>query len=168
MPGSSEEGLPTLHLTTKQRHREEMADTAPHEYTVRARSGVEGIGWIDAKDQTIKFDRAWGGPPSVEVPGPAEVLASAFAACLLKNIERFSQLLPFSYEDVEVDVTIHRQDRPPRFDRIDYVITLTTDASTDRVALLAKNLSKYGTVYNTLAATCDVTGSIETRSPGAT
>jgi len=42
------------------------------------------------------------------LPGPAELLASAFAACLLKNIEREGHLLSFRYQRVEVDVTVRR------------------------------------------------------------
>ena len=68
--------------------------------------------------------------------------------------------MPFSYRSVSVDVTGHRQDSPPRFISFRYQIRLTTDESADKVDLLHRNLRHFGTIYNTLAATCDVDGEI--------
>lgn len=82
----------------------------------------------------IVGDASWARPPS-GLPGPAELLASAFAACLLKNVERVSKLLPFRYEAAEVDVTARRQDRPPKFTEILYELRLVT-APDHRVELL--------------------------------
>lgn len=144
----------------------DMADVAPpHAYSVRAVSAGAGVGRVDAKQSAIDFDRSWGETPSDALPGPAELLAAAFAACVIKNVERFSQMLPFVYESVEIDVTLHREDVPPRFDKIDYVVRLVCDEPPGRVELLSRNLAKFGTVYNTLAAACDVTGRIETVRP---
>ncbi len=143
-----------------------MADSEPpHNYTVRAESTDPGVGHAETKTTHIPFDRSWGGEPSPTLPGPAELLASAFGACVIKNVERFSQLLPFTYESAAIDVDIHRADEPPRFDRIDYVLTIATTEPPNRVDLLARNLSKYGTVYNTLAAACEVSGRIDVVPP---
>lgn len=133
----------------------------PHNYTIRAVSTDPGVGHAETKATQINFDRAWGGEPSPTLPGPAELLASAFGACVIKNVERFSQLLPFTYQSAAIDVDIHRADAPPRFDRIDYVLTIATTEPADRVDLLARNLEKYGTVYNTLAAACEVSGRVD-------
>jgi hypothetical protein len=80
---------------------------------------------------------------------------------VIKNVERFSQVLPFAYDSAEIDVELRRQDRPPRFDRIEYVLRLVTDEPAHRVDLLERNITKYGTVYNTFAASCEVTGRTE-------
>jgi len=136
-----------------------MNSVQPNLYRIVARSADEGVGLVDAKGKEITFDRAWGSGPS-DLPGPAELLCSAFAACLIKNVERFSQMLPFSYESVRVEVEAHRQDRPPRFDRLVYAVEIVTDETDARVDLLARNLAKHGTVFNTLAASCDVTGHV--------
>lgn len=131
-----------------------------HLYPVRALAIDHDVGRAKAKGSEISFDRSWGRGESA-LPGPAELLASAFAACVIKNVERFSQLLPFEYEGAEIDVEIRRVDSPPRFDRIDYVLTLTTDEPSSRVQLLHRNLEKHGTVFNTLASVCDVAGRVE-------
>ena len=94
------------------------------------------------------------------LPGPADLLASAFAACLLKNVERSSKLMPFRYEDVDVVVMAHRQDSPPRFTGIHYELYIVTDEPPRRIELLHENLRRYGTVYNTLASVCEVEGTI--------
>lgn len=137
-------------------------DTTARRYTVTARTTGEGTAAVTAHDTTITFDRAWPTTEQPSLPGPGELLAAAFAACAIKNVERFSQVLPFAYDSAEIDVELHRSDHPPRFDRIDYVLRLTTDEPAARVDLLAKNLAKFGTVYNTLAAGCEITGHIDT------
>ena len=144
-----------------------MNTTQPRtSYQVQAHASAGGRAWIDAADRTIPIDASWGTPPSGR-PGPAELLASALAACLLKNIERSSKLLPFRYDSAEVEVIAHRQDTPPKFTSITYEIRLVTDEPQRRVDLLHHNLRRYGTVYNTLAAVCDVQGSVVTVAPSA-
>lgn len=133
-------------------------------YQVRAKASPDGPARIEAAGQTIPVDASWAKSPS-GLPGPAEFLASAFAACLLKNVERSSQLLPFRYDSAEVDVTARRQDTPPKFTTITYEVRLVTDEPQHRVELLHRNLRRYGTVYNTLAAVCEVQGRVATISP---
>jgi uncharacterized OsmC-like protein len=43
---------------------------------------------------------------------------------------------------------------------INYEITVDTDETETRLALLHKNLQKYGTIYNTLAGATDLSGTI--------
>lgn len=139
--------------------------TAPdQQYEVAARTESAGVGEISAKAASIRFDRSWDDPAPSTLPGPGELLAAAFAACVIKNVERFGQILPFAYESAEIDVELHRQDSPPRFDRVEYVLRLVTHEPQERIDLLARNLAKFGTVYNTLAAGCEVSGRIE-RTP---
>lgn len=75
----------------------------PATCTVRARVSASGSAHADAGTETIRFDASWGTGPS-GLPGPAEQLAAAFAACLLKNLNRAGQFLSFRYERAEVDV----------------------------------------------------------------
>ena len=132
----------------------------PTEYVVRARGSADGSSAVRAAGATIGLDTAWGAAPTGEV-GPAELLASAFAACLLKNLARTRQLLGFDYEEAEVEVRARRQDSPPRFVEIAYVLRVRTDEPARRLALVHLNLRKFGTVYNTLASVCDVHGTVE-------
>ena len=133
---------------------------APRAYTVRAAATPGGAAVAHAGSEVIAFNARWGAAAASVLPGPAELLASAFAACLLKNVERSSQLMPFRYEAADVVVTAHRQDTPPRFTSITYELSVVTDEPARRVELLHANLRRYGTVYNTLASVCDVDGSI--------
>ncbi|WP_280364690.1 OsmC family protein [Nocardia wallacei] len=149
----------------------ETADTttpsaAPMAYTVTA-SAIAGRGpaRANAGSETITLDASWGAVPS-GLPGPAHLLAAALAACLLKNLARAEDLLSFRYDRADVQVTASRQDAPPKFTEFTFALRLVTDEPQRRLDLLHRNLAGYGTVYNTLAATCEVRGTI-TATPTA-
>lgn len=131
----------------------------PTTYTVRAVTSTPGHAVVHAGSEVVQFDAGWGAEPS-GLPGPAELLASAFSACLLKNLERASKLLGFQYEGAEVEVTARRQDAPPKFVEITYLMRIVTDEPERRLELVHRNLRNHGTVYNTLAAACDVHGTV--------
>jgi uncharacterized OsmC-like protein len=134
-------------------------------YEVTAHIVRPGVSEISAKEQRILFDSS----PQMgdELPGPAELLCSAFAACVLKNVERFSEILSFQQEGASVRVVAERQQTPPRFTAIRYELELVTDEPRSRVDLLHRNLVKHGTVFNTLAAACEVTGVVSVAASGA-
>ena len=69
-------------------------------------------------------------------------------------------MLPFEQHGASITVTAERQQDPPRFTSIHYDLRLVTDEPPGRVSLLQRNLAKYGTVYNTLASSCEVTGTV--------
>lgn len=142
-----------------------MPSRPPADYRVTARTVGPGRARAEAGNEMIDFDASWASVDPSGLPGPAELLRSAFAACLIKNVERSAQLMPFRYEQAEVDVTAHRQDSPPKFTTIRYELRVTTDEPDERAQLLHRNLRKFGTVYNTLAATCDVDGSLRPVPP---
>ncbi|MEO8261695.1 MAG: OsmC family protein [Pseudolysinimonas sp.] len=133
--------------------------TAPLTYSVHGRSVAHGSAEIDVASETLQVDSGWARDPT-GLPGPAELLAAAFSACLLKNLERAGQLLGFEYERAEIDVTAVRQDSPPRFVEIRYELRIATGEPERRIDLLHRNLRDFGTVYNTLAAVCDVNGTV--------
>ena len=130
----------------------------PLSYEVEAQIIAPGRSEVTCKSSRIAFDSSPGVSP--ELPGPAELLAAAFSACLLMNVERFSEMLPFRQSGASVRVTVERQNSPPRFTRVRYELRVVTDEEPWRVTLLHENLRKFGTVYNTIAAACDVSGEI--------
>lgn len=134
-------------------------------YNVEAHTLGNGISEVQAQESRIQFDSSPG--RSETLPGPAELLVSAFAACVLKNVERFAEMMPFDFDEASIRVEAEREGPPPRMARIHYVLTLTTDEPERRVDLLHRNISKYGTIYNTLAAASDVTGEIVIRPANA-
>jgi uncharacterized OsmC-like protein len=113
---------------------------------------------VTAKGSTIEFDATAG--QSATLPGPADLLTAAFAACVLKNVERFSQILRFAYQRASIEVEAERQDAPPRMIAVRYVLRVVTDEPPQRVELLHHNIRRHGTIFNTLAAVCDVTGDL--------
>lgn len=91
---------------------------------------------------------------------PAEMLLAALAACMLKSIERAAPMLDFHLAAVDVVVTAERQDSPPLLTRVAYEITVDTTETDHRIDLLHTNVRKYGTIYNTLKAATDLSGSM--------
>jgi uncharacterized OsmC-like protein len=136
--------------------------TPPLTYRVLAHGPAHGSASVRAGTSEVVVDVGWGLPPTGE-PGPAELLAAAFAACLLKNLARTRELIGFDYDDATVEVVARRQDSPSRFVEISYSLALSTVEAPRRLDLVHQNLRKFGTVYNTLAAVCDVHGEVVAR-----
>jgi uncharacterized OsmC-like protein len=82
----------------------------------------------------------------------------AFAACCLKNVERFSKILKFEYENAAIEVEGERQESPTKLIAINYIISIK--GADINLNLLHKNIQKYGTIYNTLKETCEIQGEI--------
>ena len=143
----------------------ESATNAPaRQYIVEAALVQHGLAQAICREACIEFDTSVG--QSASLMGPADLLASAFAACVLKNVERFAQMLSFTYQTATIRVTLEHQGRPPRITSVQYTLHLVTAESPHRVDLLHRNLVKHGTIYNTLAAACLVTGSVTVELPG--
>jgi len=136
---------------------------SPLSYSVLARTTAPCIAEIEFDGEVVRFDRSWASDPT-GLPGPAELLAASFSACLLKNLERAGQLLAFHYDDAEVEVVTRRQDDPPKFVEITYRMLISTAEPQRRIDLIHRNLQKFGTVYNTLAAVCAVHGTLEAKA----
>ena len=60
-----------------------------------------------------------------------------------------------------------RQDRPPKITTIRYRLTVVTDEPPGRVRLLHENIQHHGTIFNTLAEVCEVTGEIVAVAPAS-
>ena len=134
-------------------------------YTVTAHTNGDGTSTAVTNGEAIRFDSS--PTQGDQLPGPADLLTTAFAACMLKNVERMGQLLPFEWISASVEVHAERQDSPPRMTAITYRLEVVTDEPEHRVELLHRNISRYGTIYNTLAAACDVSGEVVAVRPAS-
>jgi hypothetical protein len=63
-----------------------------------------------------------------------------------------------------VEVVAERQGTPPRMMRMQYRIEIVTEEPRSKVELLHRNIRKYGTITNTLANACELSGEIVARS----
>jgi uncharacterized OsmC-like protein len=134
---------------------------APQAYRVHGVGRPGGHSRIHCGATVVKADT--GSVSEGYRPGPAELICASLAACLLKNIERYSELLPFEYEAASIDVEAERQEAPPQMTRMRYRIEIVTNEPQARVDLLHLNIRKYGTITNTLAAACELTGEMVAR-----
>jgi uncharacterized OsmC-like protein len=131
------------------------------EYAVQARR-IDAHGSVaTTKDATLVLDTDLKG--RLDAFNPAELLLAAVAACMIKGIERVTPMLAFELRGVEVKLRAVRQDSPPKIVSIDYDLIVDTSESDQRLELLHKNVRKFGTIYNTVAAATALDGRI-TRS----
>jgi uncharacterized OsmC-like protein len=128
------------------------------EYTVSARRIDSHGSDATTKAARIVLDTDMAGRS--DAFNPAELLLASLAACILKGTERVIPMLKFDLRGVAVSLQGVRQDSPPRMIRITYAIEVDTDETDARLALLHKNLQKYGTIYNTLAGATELSGTI--------
>jgi len=125
--------------------------------TATANAGNDAI--LSIKDATINF----GTTPKTEadLPNPAELFLGAIAACILKNVERFSGLLKFEYESAHLTVRAKRLENPPRMDEIFYELTVISQDPKLNAQLLQRNFEKFGTIYNTVKQASAISGTIK-------
>jgi len=128
------------------------------EYAVQARRINAHGSMATTKDAKLILDTDLKG--RLDAFNPAELLLAAVAACMIKGIERVNLMLEFELRGVEVKLRAARQDSPPKIISIDYELIVDTPESDQRLELLHKNVRKYGTIYNTVAAATALDGRI--------
>ncbi|TDT45412.1 putative OsmC-like protein [Maribacter spongiicola] len=131
-------------------------------YQIKASSTYNNDAEIHIKQSDIDFGTT--AKTSEVLPNPAELFLGSFAACMLKNVERFSEMMKFTYNRTTLEVKAERLDNPPRMDNIVYNLTIFSDDIKLNTLLLKKNIEKYGTIYNTVKLSCTVSGSIKTNT----
>ncbi len=128
------------------------------EYRVTARRIDSHGSLARAKEAEVVLDTDMAGRR--DAFNPVELLLAALSACMLKGIERVTPILGFRIRGAEVRLEAVRQDSPPRLTRIGYEIIVDSDESDQRLDLLHRNVLKYGTISNTLAAAVPLEGTL--------
>lgn len=129
-------------------------------YHVMASSISNEDAVVHIKQSNIDFGTT--SKTSETLPNPAELFLGAFSACMLKNVERFSSMMKFTYTKASVEVNATRFESPPRMDNIIYNLTIYSNDEKLNTALLKKNIEKFGTIYNTVKISCAISGTIST------
>jgi uncharacterized OsmC-like protein len=130
-------------------------------YSIKAVSESANDAIIHVKQSQIDFGTTE--KTSETLPNPAELFLGSFAACILKNVERFSGMMRFGYEKAELTVRAERLENPPRMGHLKYELTIYTPNENLNSALLRKNIEKFGTIYNTVKQICEISGNIVVR-----
>lgn len=126
------------------------------EYKITATVQQGGKAKATANHSEISFDATSGRDD--ELPYPAELLLTSVAACLLKNVERYSGILKIPYRKANITVQGIRNDNPPFMKEITYQLEIDTDADEKKIANWHKNILKFGTISNTLNRACKLEG----------
>lgn len=128
------------------------------EYSVAAHRVDNHESVARTKDAEITLDTDMQG--RADAFNPAELLLAAVAACMIKGIERIAPVNHFSYRGVEVRLRGLRQDSPPFMAEIIYELVIDTDEDDRKLDLMHKNVQKYGTIFNTVAAATNLHGTV--------
>ena len=128
-------------------------------YKASARSKAHSAASIQIKQTEIPFGMTK--ETSESLGSPAELFLGAFTSCVLKNVERFSAFIKFEYTHAEITVDATRLEKPPRMDALNYHLKIHSNDESLNINLLRKNIEKFGTIYNTVKASCEVEGIIE-------
>jgi uncharacterized OsmC-like protein len=127
-------------------------------YKIQAISTPTGKATAQANKTTLVFDTSSGRDDIL--PNPAELLLTALAACILKNVQRFSEILKFNYSSAQIEVAGTRNDSPPFISEITYKLQIDSEMDDKKLHLLHKNILKFGTITNTLAKASNLQGTI--------
>lgn len=127
-------------------------------YHIKASSLSNEDAVIHIKESHIDFGTT--SKTADTLPNPAELFLGSFAACMLKNVERFSSMMKFTYSKTTLEVHATRLQNPPRMDNIIYNLTIYSTDEKINTALLKKNIEKFGTIYNTVKLACSISGTI--------
>jgi len=129
------------------------------EYQINAISEQGGKAIANVNNGIIEFDATTERQDTLA--NPAELLLASLAACMLKNVERFSTILKFEYKQAKVSINGLRNDKPPFMSEINYKLEVESGMEERTLELLHKNILKFGTITNTLAKVAKLNGTIE-------
>lgn len=128
-------------------------------YSVKAEASSKSKASIHIKQSEIPFGIT---PDTADtLANPAEIFLGSLSSCILKNVERFSSFMNFEYSRAEITISATRLEKPPRMDEINYELQIYSQDSNLNLDLLKKNIEKFGTIYNTIAACCTIKGTIK-------
>ncbi len=127
-------------------------------YSIKATSIAGNDASLTIKKSNINFGTSE--KTAESLPNPTELFLGAFASCLLKNVERFSDLLKFEYKKAMIHVEAVRLEQPPRLDNIRYELEIFSADQNLNTKLLKRNIEKFGTIYNTVGMSCEISGEI--------
>lgn len=126
------------------------------EYKITATVQQGGKAKATANRSEVSFD-ATSGRDDV-LPNPAELLLTSLAACMLKNVQRYSEILKIPYHSAKITVNGIRNDNPPFMKEINYLLEIDTDPDEPKINNWHKNILKFGTITNTLKRSCKLEG----------
>lgn len=124
------------------------------------RQGANGT-LAHAQDATVELDTSMAGRP--DALNPVELLLASLSACIVKGVERVAPTIGFTFTAMDISMVARRPLDEARIEDIRYTVTFDTDASDELLSLVHKNITKFGTIYNTVKAGTDLSGTVTRR-----
>lgn len=130
-------------------------------FTIRAHRVDEHLSLAENEHTQVSLGTDMAG--NTDALNPMELLMAALAACMIKGTNRLMPLLALDIRSIEITLSAVRQDSPPAVESIDYKIVVESSDSDEKLALLHENLTKFGTVTNTIARGTVLNGTLSRR-----
>ncbi len=128
------------------------------EYKINAYSKVGGEAKSIVNNSVIQFDASANN--DIDLPNPVELLLSSLAACILKNVERYSVILKYPYRSAQIQIKAFRPTTSPTIEKIEYLLEIETDIEEKHLKNWHKNILKFGTISNTISKGTKLEGHI--------
>lgn len=96
---------------------------------------------------------------------PVELLLAALSGSLLEGVARATPVLGLVVRGAAVRVHAYCQDGPPKLSRVEYTVWLDCDESDLRLEQVHEHLKKFGSVFNTVEAGCELVGTVRRGLP---
>ncbi len=127
-------------------------------YSITAHSETKVHATVNIRDSQVLIGTSV--ESGDQLPNPAELLLTALAACILKNVERLSVLQKFEYTKASIKVSSIRLITPTRLADIEYQLAIYSKEKLN-IDLLRRNIEEHGTIYNTIKKSANITGALE-------
>ena len=127
-------------------------------YSIIATSTPANEGVINLKNGTAPFGISK--ETAATLASPVDIYLSALAACILKNIERFSGMMKFEYVEASIKVLATHCLKLSRLENIIYEVVLISKDGKINMSLLKRNIEKHGTIYYMISQFCSISGEV--------
>lgn len=114
-----------------------------------------------AKETSLELDTSASG--RTDAFNPVELLLASLSACIVKGVDRVAPTIGFEFSGIEIKLTARRPLDAARIEDIRYSVIFDTNADDDMLALVHKNMMKFGTIFNTVKAGTTLSGSVTRR-----
>ncbi len=132
------------------------------DYSIRSESIAGNEGNISIKQSKIDFGTTK--KTGETLLNPAELFLGTFASCIVKNVERLSEMMKFTYIKTSLTAKATRLEGPPRMEHISYDLIVYSQDVKWNIDLLKKNNEKFGSIYNTVKQSRSISGKITKQS----
>ncbi len=89
---------------------------------------------------------------------PVEVIIGSLGSCLTINVQRFAKMMNLSLGKIEVSLKGYRDRSIPQLVKIEYILSVESDADEETLDKMKEFIENKSTTYNTLKNSVEISG----------